>query len=307
MAQVAAPQLRSGGCGIDHGVGYVSWRQRPSRSPSMTAATACSQVQVRGRSCEGVSLIVRTASGERTIDGSNILVAAGRIPNTADGLENAGVAGRARLCPRQERLETSAPDVWALDECAGSPQFTHISEGDFRIVTENLAGGKRSTRDRLVPYCVFADPPLAHVGLSERDAERQGVAMRVAKLPMSGVLRAQAIDRRDAGLHEGPRDRRGDGGDADSDAGGPAFYAAARCRSRPSDLCRGPRPAALASTAPRSAAGRGLPISASSPGLTGRSSNGRRSGHWMPAFLPSPERSSHHPRSDAANAPVERL
>ena len=137
--------------------------------------------------------------------------------------------------------------------------------------------------------------------------QARSVAMRVAKLPMSGVLRAQAIDRRDAGLHEGPRDRRGDGGDADSDAGGPAFYAAARCRSRPSDLCRGPRPAALASTAPRSAAGRGLPISASSPGLTGRSSNGRRSGHLMPAFLPSPERSSHHPCSDAANAPVERL
>ena len=158
----------------------------------MTAATACSQVQVRGRSCEGVSLIVRTASGERTIDGSNILVAAGRIPNTADGLENAGVAGRARLCPRQERLETSAPDVWALDECAGSPQFTHISEGDFRIVTENLAGGKRSTRDRLVPYCVFADPPLAHVGLSERDAERQGCSQWSLGCPLSCLRRSEA-------------------------------------------------------------------------------------------------------------------
>jgi pyruvate/2-oxoglutarate dehydrogenase complex dihydrolipoamide dehydrogenase (E3) component len=91
-----------------------------------------------------------------------------------------------------ERLETSAPDVWALGECAGSPMFTHISEDDFRIVRDNLAGGRRSTRDRLVPYCMFTDPPLAHVGLSEGDAERQGVITRVAKLPTSAVLRAQA-------------------------------------------------------------------------------------------------------------------
>ena len=91
-----------------------------------------------------------------------------------------------------ERLETSAPEVWALGECAGSPQFTHISEDDFRIVRDNLAGGRRSTRDRLVPYCMFTDPPLAHVGLSEGEAERQGVITRVAKLPTSAVLRAQA-------------------------------------------------------------------------------------------------------------------
>jgi pyruvate/2-oxoglutarate dehydrogenase complex dihydrolipoamide dehydrogenase (E3) component len=91
-----------------------------------------------------------------------------------------------------ERLETSAPDVWALGECAGSPMFTHISEDDFRIVRDNLAGGKRSTSDRLIPYCMFTDPPLAHVGLSERDAERQGVKARIAKLPMKAVLRAQA-------------------------------------------------------------------------------------------------------------------
>ena len=70
--------------------------------------------------------------------------------------------------------------------------FTHISEDDFRIVRDNLAGGKRSTRDRLIPYCMFTDPPLSHVGLSERDAERQGIATRVAKLPMRAVLRSEA-------------------------------------------------------------------------------------------------------------------
>jgi pyruvate/2-oxoglutarate dehydrogenase complex dihydrolipoamide dehydrogenase (E3) component len=91
-----------------------------------------------------------------------------------------------------ERLEMSAPEVWAIGECAGSPQFSHVPVDDFQIIRNNLAGGSRNTRDRLVPYCVFTDPPLAHVGLSEREAQRQGVAARVARLPTSEVLRAQA-------------------------------------------------------------------------------------------------------------------
>ncbi len=133
-------------------------------------------------------------SGEQTIEGSDILVAVGRVPNTAGiGLKEAGVELDGRGYIRvNKRLETSAPQVWALGECAGSPQFTHISEDDFRIIRDNLAGGKRSTRDRLVPYCMFTDPPLAHVGLSEREAERQGVIARVARMPTSTVLRAQA-------------------------------------------------------------------------------------------------------------------
>jgi pyruvate/2-oxoglutarate dehydrogenase complex dihydrolipoamide dehydrogenase (E3) component len=157
-------------------------------------------VKVSGRSGEGVSVALRTSSGEQTIEGSHILVAAGRVPNTAEiGLDQAGVELTERGFVRvNERLETSAPDVWALGECAGSPMFTHISEDDFRIVRDNLGGGKRSTRDRLIPYCMFTDPPLAHVGLSEREAERQGVKTRIARLPMSVVLRAQA-----AGQSEG--------------------------------------------------------------------------------------------------------
>jgi pyruvate/2-oxoglutarate dehydrogenase complex dihydrolipoamide dehydrogenase (E3) component len=86
------------------------------------------------------------------------------------------------------------PDVWALGECAGSPQFTHMSEDDFRVVRANLAGGNRSTRDRLVPYCMFTDPPLAHVGLNESEAESHGVIARVARLPMESVLGAQATE-----------------------------------------------------------------------------------------------------------------
>jgi pyruvate/2-oxoglutarate dehydrogenase complex dihydrolipoamide dehydrogenase (E3) component len=151
--------------------------------------------ELRGRSGEGLSLTLRTGSGERSIEGSDILVAAGRVPNTAGiGLEEAGVALDERGYVRtNERLETNAAGVWALGECAGSPQFTHVSEDDFRIVIDNIAGGKRSTRDRLVPYCMFTDPPLAHVGLSEGEAERQNVAARVGRLPTSAVLRAQAI------------------------------------------------------------------------------------------------------------------
>ena len=120
------------------------------------------------------------AAGEQTIEGSDILVAAGRVPNTAGiGLEEAGVELDAHGYIRvNERLETSAPDVWAIGECAGSPQFTHVSIDDFRIIRDNLAGGNRSTRDRLVPYCMFTEPPLAHVGLSEREAQRQGIVAR---------------------------------------------------------------------------------------------------------------------------------
>ena len=156
-------------------------------------------LQVLGRSGDKVTLAVRTPSGEQRIDGSDILVAAGRIPNTAGiGLEEAGVKLDGRGYIRVNgRLETSAPDVWALGECAGSPQFTHISEDDFRIIRDNFAGENRSTRDRLVPYCMFTDPPLARVGLNEGEAERQGVIVRVAKLPMSSVLGAQATDQRE--------------------------------------------------------------------------------------------------------------
>ncbi len=155
-------------------------------------------LQVRGQSGEKVALVVRTASAERNIDGSDILVAAGRVPNTAGiGLEEAGVRLNSRGYIRVNgRLETSAPDVWALGECAGSSQFTHISEDDFRIIRDNLAGRNRSTRGRLVAYCMFTAPPLAHVGLSEGEAKRQGIIVRVARLPMNSVLGAQATEQR---------------------------------------------------------------------------------------------------------------
>ena len=157
---------------------------------------AAETLNVKGRSGQEVSLTVCTPSGEQKIEGSDILAAAGRVPNTAGiGLDEAGVELDAHGYIRvNERLETTAPNVWAIGECAGSPQFTHASEDDFRIIRDNLAGGNRSTRDRLVPYCMFTDPPLAHVGLSEAEAKRQGVAARVAKLPMKAVCRTATTD-----------------------------------------------------------------------------------------------------------------
>ena len=150
---------------------------------------------VRGRSGESVSVQMRTPADDQSIEGSDILVAAGRTPNTHGiGLDLAGVTLDAGgYVGVNDRLETSAPDVWAIGECAGSPQFTHVSHDDFRIVRDNLTGGKRTTRDRLVPYCMFTDPPLARVGLSEGEAQHQGIAVRVATLPIASVPRSRTI------------------------------------------------------------------------------------------------------------------
>jgi pyruvate/2-oxoglutarate dehydrogenase complex dihydrolipoamide dehydrogenase (E3) component len=121
-------------------------------------------------------------------------MAVGRVPNTtAIGLDKTGGEldghGFIRV---NERLQTTAPGIWAIGECAGSPQFTHISVDDFRIVADNMAGGNRRTSDRQVPYVMFTDPPLARVGLSEAEAQRQGVPVRIGRLPMSQVLRTEA-------------------------------------------------------------------------------------------------------------------
>jgi pyruvate/2-oxoglutarate dehydrogenase complex dihydrolipoamide dehydrogenase (E3) component len=150
---------------------------------------------VAGRSGSRVSFRLRSPAGEKTLEASDILVATGRAPNTDRlDLEKAGVELDARGYIRvNERLQTTAPDVWAAGECAGSPQFTHVGEDDSRIVLDNLAGGKRTTRDRVIPYCLFTDPELAHVGLTETEARAKGVAYRIVRLPMSHVLRMRTL------------------------------------------------------------------------------------------------------------------
>jgi len=157
--------------------------------------TGAETTAVEGRSGEGVRLRVKTATGERIIEGSDILVAAGRVPNTHGiGLEAAGIALDARgYVEVDDRLQTTAPSVWAMGECAGSPQFTHVAFDDFRVVRDNLAGKARSTRDRLIPYCAFIDPEMARVGLDETTAKQRGIPVRVARLPMTSVLRARAM------------------------------------------------------------------------------------------------------------------
>jgi pyruvate/2-oxoglutarate dehydrogenase complex dihydrolipoamide dehydrogenase (E3) component len=152
-------------------------------------------LSVTGHSGAGVVLRVRTSERERTVDASDILVAAGRTPNT-DRLDavNAGVELDARGYIRvNDKLQTTAPDVWATGECAGSPQFTHVGEDDCRVVLDNLAGGSRTTRGRLIPYCLFTDPELAHVGLTESEAGARGMPYRIARLPMAMVLRTHTL------------------------------------------------------------------------------------------------------------------
>jgi pyruvate/2-oxoglutarate dehydrogenase complex dihydrolipoamide dehydrogenase (E3) component len=92
-----------------------------------------------------------------------------------------------------ERLETTAPGVWAAGDCAGSPHFTHISENDFHIVRDNILGGQRVTTGRQVPFCMFTDPEFARIGLSETEARERGIAYRLAKVPMGVVFRAKTL------------------------------------------------------------------------------------------------------------------
>jgi pyruvate/2-oxoglutarate dehydrogenase complex dihydrolipoamide dehydrogenase (E3) component len=151
--------------------------------------------RVEGTSGKSVTLQLSLPSGETTLQGSHLLVATGRTPNTQNiGLELVGIkttpAGHIQV---NERLETTAPGIWAMGDCAGSPHFTHISFDDFRTVRDNLAGAHRTTTGRQVPSCVFVDPELAQVGLSETQAKKQGIAYRLAKVPMLSNLRATTL------------------------------------------------------------------------------------------------------------------
>ncbi|MGA7616789.1 MAG: mercuric reductase [Thermoanaerobaculia bacterium] len=140
---------------------------------------------------------VSTPGGPRQLEGSHLLVATGRNPNTDDlRADLGGIETDTRGFIRVDsRLATTAPDVYALGDVNGGPAFTHISYDDYRIVRENLlSGGSATTAGRLVPYTVFIDPQLGRVGMSETEAERSGRPFRVAKLPMTHVARAIEMD-----------------------------------------------------------------------------------------------------------------
>ena len=185
------PQLLAG---IDADV--VAEVMRILTAEGITVITSAEIETVQGRSGTAVTLKLRTPAGEKIIEASDILVSTGRTPNTANvGLEKAGVELDARgYLKVNDRLETTAEKVWAIGESAGSPQFTHVSLDDFRIIRDNLAGGNRSTHDRVIPSCLYTDPAVAHIGLSENEARHRGIAVRVAKIPLASVLRTRTLD-----------------------------------------------------------------------------------------------------------------
>jgi pyruvate/2-oxoglutarate dehydrogenase complex dihydrolipoamide dehydrogenase (E3) component len=151
--------------------------------------------ELSGKSGNAVSVVVDQDGIEKTMKCSHVLVAAGRIPNTEElGLDLAGVELTDRgYIKVNERLQTTAPGVWSIGEVAGSPQFTHISFDDFRVVHSNLTGGNRVTTGRQVPYCLFTDPELARVGLNEKEAKAGNVPYRLFKAPMEANLRARTL------------------------------------------------------------------------------------------------------------------
>ena len=151
--------------------------------------------RISGKSGDSVTVVVEQNGREKTLAGTHLLVAAGRRPNTENiGLELAGIEVTDRgYIKVNERLETTAPGVWAIGEVAGSPQFTHVSVDDFRVVRDNLAGGNHVTTGRLIPYTLFTDPELARIGLNEKEAKARGIPYRLFKIPMEQVLRARTL------------------------------------------------------------------------------------------------------------------
>jgi pyruvate/2-oxoglutarate dehydrogenase complex dihydrolipoamide dehydrogenase (E3) component len=151
--------------------------------------------QVTGKSGELVRLSGTHGDAPLHLEGTHLLVAGGRTPNTSGiGLDKAGVQttdhGHLKV---NERLQTTADGVWGIGDCAGSPLFTHISADDFLVVSQNIAGGNRVTTGRQVPFCMFIDPEFARIGLSETEAKARGISYRLAKLPMAAVFRAMTV------------------------------------------------------------------------------------------------------------------
>ena len=163
------------------------------RDDGITVLTSSIPLRVESADAGRLRLTVRTPDGERQLEGSHLLSAIGRIPNTeALRAEAAGIRLNDRgFIEVDEYLETSAPGVYAMGDVKGGPAFTHLSYDDHRVLHANLIRHeKASTRDRIIPYTMFIDPQLGRAGMTEREARAQGHAIRVAKLAMSAVVRA---------------------------------------------------------------------------------------------------------------------
>ncbi len=151
--------------------------------------------RVEGHSGTHVQVYVNDTREDRGVEGTDLLVAAGRKANT-DGidLDKTGVQLDERgYIKTNERLETTAENIWAMGDCAGSPQFTHVGYDDFSIVHANLNGGNRTASNRLISFCMFTDPELARVGKNEAEARSDGIEYRLAKMPMAEVRRTKTV------------------------------------------------------------------------------------------------------------------
>jgi pyruvate/2-oxoglutarate dehydrogenase complex dihydrolipoamide dehydrogenase (E3) component len=165
------------------------------RDEGINVVTGARVTFVKGKSGERVRLLGTRDGNELDVEGSDLLVAGGRTPNTDGiGLDLAGVELTDHEYVKvNERLQTTAEGVWAAGDCAGSPHFTHISENDFQVVSANLNGENRVTTGRQVPFCLFTDPEFARIGLNESEAKAGGIPYRLGKAPMAAVFRAMTI------------------------------------------------------------------------------------------------------------------
>lgn len=150
------------------------------------------------KTVNGLSLTVTIGGSTPRVEGTHLLIATGRKPNTeALNLKAGGVEVDEKGFIRvNDKLETSARGVYAVGDVKGGPAFTHISYDDYRVLKTNLIdGGNRSVAGRPLPYCVFIDPQLGRIGASEKDLQKQGTKYRVAKMPMTSVARAMETSR----------------------------------------------------------------------------------------------------------------
>lgn len=160
------------------------------REQGIKVITSAHIIDVEGLSGKSVKIKYKLSESETFIEGSHLMVAASRVPNTKGiDLDLAGIEITSHgFIKVNERLETTAEGVWAAGECAGSPHFTHISENDFHVIVENILGGNRVTT-----MCLFTDPEFARIGLNEKEAQEQDIPYRLAKIPFGMILRARTI------------------------------------------------------------------------------------------------------------------
>jgi pyruvate/2-oxoglutarate dehydrogenase complex dihydrolipoamide dehydrogenase (E3) component len=166
------------------------------KEDGMSVMTCSAVTQVQGGD-GSITLEITTDDGPKTIKGTHLLVAIGRTPNVEPlHLERVGVKQNERgYVEVNDKLETNVPGIWAMGDVKGGPAFTHISYDDFRILRNNLLqGADVSKTNRLLTYVMFTDPELGRVGLSEADAAKQGIAVRVAAIPMKWMARANEMD-----------------------------------------------------------------------------------------------------------------